>query len=1009
MNDSDFPWHKLITNRDANGGINFEEIAFEYVVDEFPGYAWERTAQTHDGNRDAFAVITAFSATNSIEEMWMEAKYSKKNIRMSRHTIDKTIVSALVSGNVHKIVFVTNMQISEKTKKEVIRALSVDGLNYQIFFRTKYDLEVWLTQEENGRKVFQKFFDGLDVSEYMVNNFKVLGNLSFFENEMNDYLYAEPVNTLEVNKTYSVYAKIYSPRETRLSIRPSNNQKLTITYDETGINQGINTVKFRLRITSNVQSNFSILFSDSIVNEEYTELIQVKEAPSYTIRTQSQDKVLADLFSSFSNYENGNNTQYFCIAGHEGVGKSYLLRKFIESEKLRHQYVIYYEFGYNSDENNIFLIELYLKLFYVSASINSIKSSDIFSKPCRDAVSLIKKGNRRGVSKWMQNTIFQDLLPSSYCNNRIILLDNTELLTEAQTIFLRNLLMSLESTRSHSFLLVSGKSPFMQNQIHWLKFTNEDIANNIKSNQLDVQTSLLHFLADAINNVSAFSFFMDLYKRDQEHKDLPYRMSREKIGTIVSKEIEKYLLEIKDQNELTDLLKLVYILRSGFPYDMLMDEDRQSMSKLIVNNLVVMGNNGYESINSLFCEYFRNMIVEFDEKSSVLTRYSRLLSQLPDEMLRIKLSGSKWPEYLVCVNRRTDSLMKEYDYQTIVYLLTPLFSEFSGKQHKGQIWHELQFKYIYSKANIDPLFHIVDKFLSFSDELQNSNNATDMCLRIRALSEVCCFKFEEADIQGSLDTAEKVSELASYYSDKSDGIKSALNLCDATRILSLSAMDKIEEAEAQLKIVKRKWSNRDYAVTLLRFARYLLHIDTKKAKKLFEESLPVLSACKDWKWKPSCVFLLAFIDYLSGNKNAVRSQLMMIRNEFHQYASLHRSNFRLIAALELVDHDISTTWENSFCERWDEYKLLSEARFKKEKGQDNLVEGAYAFLKADYETMRTKLIAAQDIFEQFGDSYKVIINHNLSLSEKIENRRVEICTSYPILDKDCYYLDPRFW
>ena len=160
MNNPCFPWWKLITSADSNGGKNFEAIAFEYVKSEFPTYSWEKTHQTHDGNRDAYALVSIFSTKESFEEMWMEAKYSKEKIRMNRYIIDKTIVSALISKRVCGIIFVTNMLVSEKVKEEVLKALSVDGLgNAHILFRTKYDLEVWLTNTEKGRGVFQQFFD----------------------------------------------------------------------------------------------------------------------------------------------------------------------------------------------------------------------------------------------------------------------------------------------------------------------------------------------------------------------------------------------------------------------------------------------------------------------------------------------------------------------------------------------------------------------------------------------------------------------------------------------------------------------------------------------------------------------------------------------------------------------------------------------------------------------------------------------------------------------------------
>ncbi len=973
MDISCFPWYQLITNVDLNGGKNFEAIAFEYVKSEFPTYSWEKTQQTHDGNKDAYAFVSIFSTKESFEEMWMEAKYSKEKKRMSRYYIDKTIVSALISKKVCGIIFVTNMLVSEKVKEEILKALSIDGLeNAHILFRTKYDLEVWLTNTEKGRKIFQQYFNGLDANNFQIKGLQVLGEMSFYEKEMNDYLFLEPVHILETKKPYMVCARIYSPCEAIISIIPSNTQDFLIAGgQDIRVCQGVSDIKFYLTILSYTQSHFSLFLTGTTLSTEYKELLPVKESHQYRIQTQSQERVLKDLVSTFNDYVHFKISKLFCIAGREGMGKTYLLKRFLENKSLRHKYVLYYQFVNSSIENSRALVELYLKLFYAYASIKTFPVNEILYETCKEAVALIDEQDYEHITTWMRDTATRQLLPSSFRQNRIILLDNTELLSEEQKLFLHQLIVAIISSSGKSFIVTSGRTPFIGIKVHWLNFTADDLTYSLLHHPSFHQSELLsartNLLASVINNISSLSFFWNMVEEGANFQNFAHLIKKQTMEKVVSSRIERYFNTLVSRPKTKDLLILIYLLRSGLSYGSLMDEDKDSISELLSINLIAEGYNGYEPVSGLFCECFRQTVVAFDNNSDVFRRYSAKLSS--DEALRISLSSSKRLLFLMKVNERTDTLMQNYDYQTIVYLMEPLFSEFSEVQRDDETWHYLQFKYIYAKANIDSEFHIVNEFLSFSQKLEHSNKSSDLYLRIYALSEVCCFQFEEADIKEALNTASNVEGLMGCCNEVPLKVREALWLCQATRILTLCAVDKFEEAKQQLDEAKKIWTKHKYAVTQLRYARYLFHTNPDKARALIEESLPVLSANNDYKWEPAGRFLLSFLDYLSGNKETIYNQVQTIKRDFSQYASLHRSNLRLIAALKLVENHSDNNTKKDFRELWDEYLLLSETRFKKELGQDDMIEGAYEYLWGNNDEMKLKMEAALLIFEQFGNSY----------------------------------------
>lgn len=109
-------WSRII-----DGFNGFEKLAVEFVKENEPrrGCEWKHTKNTRDGNHDAilskefskqikpeFAIFVGYADNADI--WWMEAKYSSdlnsKNKVISRYRLDATIVSAILSCSVSKIV-----------------------------------------------------------------------------------------------------------------------------------------------------------------------------------------------------------------------------------------------------------------------------------------------------------------------------------------------------------------------------------------------------------------------------------------------------------------------------------------------------------------------------------------------------------------------------------------------------------------------------------------------------------------------------------------------------------------------------------------------------------------------------------------------------------------------------------------------------------------------------------------------------------------------------------------
>ena len=134
----------------------FERLALLFVKTNFENPTWEKTSETRDGNKDGIAYVFGYQSTEGGKsQWWMEAKYSTERTIVTRYRLDATIVSAILQGNVKKVIFVTNIDIRAKTIIDIRKALSKATACHDVKFCTKPVLEDWLC---NNIDIYNNFF-----------------------------------------------------------------------------------------------------------------------------------------------------------------------------------------------------------------------------------------------------------------------------------------------------------------------------------------------------------------------------------------------------------------------------------------------------------------------------------------------------------------------------------------------------------------------------------------------------------------------------------------------------------------------------------------------------------------------------------------------------------------------------------------------------------------------------------------------------------------------------------
>lgn len=1013
--DTSFPWNKLVTDSDLTGGHNFENIAFEFVKENYKQFNWEKTNETRDGNKDAYAIISVFSTQKQDAEIWMEAKFSLKRSLMNRYTIDNTIVSAISNDAVKELFFVTNMLVSNRVREQVLSALKIDGIEYNnVHFCTKHDLEIWLTNTIEGQDIFNKYFYDCRFMEYQVVDMKVLDNPLFYDFDQSSSLYPEPLSILRNGLSYNVDLRIFSQENTTIQIKTPKNSVIDIVNPfQFSLQKGINEITLTLSINQTNKSAKTLILSEGHKEKiiEFSIPILHKRYPN--IHIESQNIILRSILEVFKDFEkNDGGCVIREITAPAGMGKSYLLKQITGTRYLCKKSIVYSSFSPVGFRNNYILAELYLHIFYYSAIFDENIPQNV-PQELKDMRLMITQGDELALDRWMSNAHNLQLIPLDYQKNRIIILDNTELLTDNQKVFLKALIKGLSFSKSHSFILLSGRQQNFFGNPYRIIIKDADIIKSLMNNHLQVESSYFAIVRKMIYDISSLSLLIEKYCEEKNYSIIDLLAKTNYKYALKQLMTEKFaMIKLSINSQSWHMLILVYTLVEGIPYDKVVD-DIDLIKPLIEANLIKNGTSCYLPINNLLCSFFRESYTTYDIDNNIIKKYYAFLSN--DEKLRFYLGSVYHLKYLYEALIRTNNYLKTHEYISIAYILEPLFSP-SNKVYmlnESEVSIRLRYNYIYAKANVDTNYEVRKEFEKFAEDIRFDNRIDAIICRIQALSEVVCFSFEDADFESVTRVTNEAHRISQGIHLNDNKVKQALYLCDSTRLLTLCAEDKYSEAEGLLTYMESTYGDSvEMYVTKARYAKRLLHYNIDKALDILNKTYPILSSTHNDKWSYSCWFDIQLLNFINGtNSEFFLNEINVLRQLLPRYISHYRSNLRTFAACVLVNtthkykRDIILTEFNNY---WYEYKSEAGCRFKQEVGYDSMIEAAIAYLSNKHTEMLSLLESARSYFNCFGASYNDIIKHNLAInnSNGIINKKILFYNpTMPMID-NCFYLDP---
>lgn len=348
--------YKIDWTNIKNGYKGFESLAVKYVQTEYDSN-FSHTQDTCDGNKDAvlekemYTIIFGYKPSPNVsEEWWMEAKYSESKKVLPRYRLDATLVSAILKGNVGRVIFVSNMNIQSQTINDIRQAIVDVTACKDVNFCTRNTLEYWLYQHPD---ILQDFFTDYHDEPIELDDLMIIENVKYYSAMDIHYTFQESLCILDLQRVYRADFTVFSKTFQDVNLK-SNHYLKGIEFvgpKKIVLQQGINSVQFYFMLKENYGYNTNkkkqehnllpepafLLESLQIVSEGKV-TVNEQSLANYKIASQQEmEQNICDFFKESS----GTNLYY--LYGQSGVGKSYVLSNYISSKDHSGCYCLYCE------------------------------------------------------------------------------------------------------------------------------------------------------------------------------------------------------------------------------------------------------------------------------------------------------------------------------------------------------------------------------------------------------------------------------------------------------------------------------------------------------------------------------------------------------------------------------------------------------------------------------------------------------------------------------------------
>lgn len=805
-------WSRII-----DGFNGFEKLAVEFVKENEPrrGCEWKHTKNTRDGNHDAilskefskqikpeFAIFVGYADNADI--WWMEAKYSSdlnsKNKVISRYRLDATIVSAILSCSVSKIVFVTNLEIASKTISDIRKALLCSNNHIEAKFYTKNHLENWLLDKPYS--FFKTKFDYTlgAYNELKKPTFNCIEELSFYTIGNNSF--QESLSSIYTGTIYEICFSI-SVQEVFEAIldRSINVQILSEDAKILHLKKGINNFSFRARIPEKLsyeptlkkdvigeyKTTQPISITYLLKNNKASTNFKMEIIPSTSIRIinssnmffdiPSQNKLVDQLYNELLSFIKNKDCSISLVSiyGNSGIGKSYVLQLFknrLMTEKCNILCDAYVFSGDNIQDIKV-LKKIVFHLFLPYLSFEDLDSDYVhelqnqFPKLKNTFWDFVFSLTEiEDFIRFTQNPkLLEDVFLNNICmNNRIIILDDIDKLSKEFKHLLEEILKLLIIHEYPIFCIItshrripmenyrSGKKQFLKSIE--LNVTSNDICTLFNTQNINIEQNSVITLFGSVIEVLYFMKYLTILnnniKNITEFK-VTYNLFRN-CELLKNEIVAKFKNTFKENEDVEALCSCIYYTIPGISQELIdnIPHSSEILDRLLDAELIKKNENDY-----FVCwhDYYRDIYIShFPLKPCGGLR-------IPFEdvyhlklQLKLKTSDNNTINDLLAKIQR---LFEDQKYYSIYYILENVFStEYEQKHFKNSVGIQkyfLLFAYFaYANANAGTIYSGYSIFERLYTEAITVSNYTVTSIRYIVLWEMINSLYENDNYKEAL-------------------------------------------------------------------------------------------------------------------------------------------------------------------------------------------------------------------------------------------------------------------
>lgn len=338
--------YKINWKNIKNGYKGFEALAVKYVQTEYDS-RFSHTKDTRDGNKDAvledeiYTIILGYqSIDNSIEEWWMEAKYTESKSVLPRYRLDATLVSAILKGNVRRLFFVTNTNISSQVVNDIRQAIIGTTICKEVNFCMRNTLEYWLYQNTD---ILIDFFPEYNNTLIELENLILVDKVKYYTGTKINCVFKENLHVLDLGQVYRAEFTVFSSDSVIFNLQAD--QRLQgiklITSRKLTLQKGINNIQFDFYLKENYgykskkKNHEHMLLPEPAFRLGTVQIISddnvvVNKTPLTKYELSTQKNVKKEIVDFFSKSNKTDGTSLFYLHGQSGTGKSYILNNYLD-------------------------------------------------------------------------------------------------------------------------------------------------------------------------------------------------------------------------------------------------------------------------------------------------------------------------------------------------------------------------------------------------------------------------------------------------------------------------------------------------------------------------------------------------------------------------------------------------------------------------------------------------------------------------------------------------------